>query len=72
MTFNHVLVSSALTGASLNVFHLKSKRKKSINVNASYRACILKPPAEHLLMDHGADACWATLESLLGCVCPVK
>lgn len=43
VTFNLVLVSSALTGASLNVFHLKSKPKKSVNVNTSYRACILKP-----------------------------
>lgn len=27
---NHVLVSNALTGANLNVFHLKSKPKKSL------------------------------------------
>lgn len=72
VTLNDILVSSALTGASLNVFHLKSKPKKSINVNASYRACILKPSAEHLLTDCGADTCRATLESLLGWICPVK
>lgn len=30
VTSNHVLVSNALTGANLNVFHLKSKPKKSL------------------------------------------
>lgn len=30
VTSNHVLVSIALTGANLNVFHLKSKPKKSL------------------------------------------
>lgn len=30
VTSNHELVSSSLTGANLNVFHLKSKPKKSL------------------------------------------
>lgn len=72
VTLNHVLVSSALTGASLNVFHLKSKPKKRSNVSAGCRACVLEPSAEHLLTDRGADTCRATLESLRGCICPVK
>lgn len=57
VTFDQVLVSRALTGASLNVFNLKSEAKKSIDMNTSYLACILKPSAEHLLTNHSADIC---------------
>lgn len=64
--------SSALTGATLNVFNFQSQAKKSINVNTSYEACILKPSTEHLQANRSADFCQATLESLLGCICPGK
>lgn len=57
VTFDQVLVSRALTRASLNVFNLKSEAKKSIDMNTSYLACILKPSAEHLLTNHSADTC---------------
>lgn len=72
VTFDQVLVSRALTRASLNVFNLKSEAKKSIDMNTSYLACILKPSAEHLLTNHSADTCQWTLEPLLGCICPEK
>lgn len=72
VTFDQVLVSKALTGASLNVFNLKSEAKKSIDMNTSCLACILKPSAEHLLTNHSADICQWTLEPLLGCICPEK